>query len=203
MTDHKDSGKKTPSHEKIRREVDAFYEKVSTGVHTVTVPAQAIEASLGYDEKLLGELPEEIRLGLSCGNPLEHLFLEPGETLLDLGSGTGVDVFLSRLKFPESGMIYGLDRLPQMIERAEKARAKKGFKNIEFRLGTLTEMPFPDASIDKVISNCVINLEPDKKKVYEEIHRVLKPGGMFFISDITLKKPLSEGILSRDNLYGS
>lgn len=191
------------SHEEIRQEVDSFYKKVSTGEVATQVSARSIEQSLGYDEKLLQELPDEIRLGLSCGNPLEHLFLEDGETLLDLGSGTGVDVFLARLKFPRSGTIYGLERLPEMIERADKVRLKKNFSNIEFRLGTLTNMPFADGSIDKIISNCAINLEPDKATVYAEIHRVLKPGGMFFISDITLKQPLSKAISSQDNLYGS
>ncbi len=192
--------------EEIRQEVNEFYEKVSSGEIKTEVTPDSLYRSLGYDEKILNEFPEEIRLGLSCGNPLEKLYVEPGDTILDLGSGAGLDVFMARLKFPEAGTIYGVDRLPSMIEKAEKikkVKEKKGLKNIEFRLGELTALPFEDNSIDRIISNCVINLEPDKKKTYGEIYRVLKPGGMFFISDINLKKPLSEEIWSMENIYGS
>lgn len=187
----------------IRGEVNRFYREISDGSRVLHISSDELYDSLGYDKELLEQLPEEVRLGLSCGNPLESLALKEGETLLDLGSGTGMDVFIARLKFPQAGTLYGMDMLSEMVEKAERVRDKKGFSNIEFRVGTLTDMPFPDASIDTVISNCVINLEPDKKKVYEEIYRVLRPGGRFVISDITLKKPLSEDLQKADNLYGT
>lgn len=190
------------SDDQVRKEVDSFYQQVTDGTMFKTSGEDHIYASLGYDLTLLNDLPEEIRSGLSCGNPLEHLFLEKAETLLDLGCGMGLDCLMTRLKFPESGMIYGVDRLPAMILRAERARDRKGLAGIEFRQGSLIELPFADASMDKIISNCVINLEPDKQTVYGEIHRVLKPGGMFFISDITLKKPLSEELRRQENLFG-
>lgn len=197
------TGETPVGHEAIRQEVESYYQKVSTGEIIMPVSGDTLYQSLGYDQSLLDQLPEEIRLGLSCGNPLEHLFLEAGETLLDLGCGTGIDVFLTRLKFPEAGTIYGMDIQPEMIKKAERVRDKKQFKNIEFHQGILTDMPFADGSIGKIISNCVINLEPDKQKVYDEIYRVLKPGGMFFISDITLKRELSEEIKAIPDLHGS
>ncbi len=192
-----------PSDEAIRSSVDRFYREVSSGARRLTGSADDLYDSLGYDKESLEQLPKEVRLGLSCGNPLESLDLQPGENLLDLGSGAGMDLFLVRMKFPEAGILYGVDRLPEMIAKAEKIRNKKGFTDIEFRLGTLTELPFDDSSIDCMISNCVINLEPNKQKVYEEIHRVLKPGGRFVISDITLKQPLSDKILADPNVYGT
>lgn len=187
----------------IREEVEQFYREISDGTRVLAIESDELYDSLGYDRDLISQLPEEVRLGLSCGNPLESLSLKKGETMLDLGSGTGMDVFLARMKFPEAGILYGMDRLPEMVEKAERVRDKKGFEAIEFRVGTLIEMPFPDASIDTVISNCVINLEPDKKRVYQEIYRVLKPGGRFVISDITLKKELSEKLQCAENLYGT
>lgn len=189
--------------EEIRKEVEEFYEKISEGNIKTEITPDSLYKSLGYDSKLLSELPEDIILGLSCGNPLEHLFVEDNDTILDLGCGTGIDIFMTRLKYPKAGTIYGLDKLQSMIDRATIVRDKKGFKDIEFKVGTLTEMPFPDNSINKIISNCVINLEPDKEKVYSEIFRVLKPGGMFFISDITLKAELPESIRRSENLYGT
>ena len=141
---------------------------------------------------MMSQLPKGVDLGLSCGNPLENFELENGETLIDLGCGTGKDLFLTRIKYPDSGTLYGLDRLDEMILKAEKTRDMKKFKNIEFRQGTLTSMPFEPESMDKAISNCVINLEPEKQFVYNELYRILKKGGRFYISDIMLKKELPE-----------
>lgn len=189
--------------EEIRQQVKKFYDNIAQGKTTTKVKSIDLYKSLGYDTKLLQQLPEEISSGLSCGNPLDNLVLKDTDTLLDLGCGMGLDVFMARIKYPNSNTIYGMDRLKSMIEKAEKVRDKKEFKKIEFVQGELIEMPFEDNSIDKIISNCVINLEPNKLQVYREIHRILKPNGMFIISDITLKKPLTKEIMSLDNIYGS
>lgn len=187
----------------IHREVDRFYRDIALGKHKTEVSAEELYLSLGYTKDQLDHIPKGVDLGLSCGNPIEKLLLRPGETLLDLGSGAGMDVFLTRVKFPKAGMLYGVDRLPEMVDKATAAAAKKGFSGVAFRVGTLTDLPFEAASIDWVISNCVINLEPDKEKVYREIERVLTPGGRAIISDILLKQPLSEELRRAENLYGT
>lgn len=189
--------------DKIKDEVINFYKKISKGEIKTDIDPLKLYSSLGYETDLIKQLPSDINLGLSCGNPFLYLNLKKGETLLDLGSGTGLDCFITRLKFKDAGTIYGVDRLQEMIDKANAAKEKKNFKDIEFRLGELVNLPFDNESIDKIISNCVINLECNKKKVYEEIYRVLKKDGVFIISDISLKKPLSEELLSRDNLYGT
>ena len=189
--------------EEIRQQVTNFYDNIAVGKTSTEVNSIDLYKSLGYDPKLLEKIPEEVSSGLSCGNPFDNLVLKDTDTLLDLGCGMGLDVFMARITYPNSNTIYGMDRLESMIQKASKVRDKKGFKNIEFVQGELIDMPFEDNSIDKIISNCVINLEPNKQKVYEEIHRILKPNGMFIISDITLKKQLNDDILSLDNIYGS
>mgnify|MGYP003792686603 FL=1 len=124
----------------IRGEVNRFYREISDGSRVLNISSDELYDSLGYDKELMEQLPEEVRLGLSCGNPLESLALKEGETLLDLGSGTGMDVFIARLKFPQAGTLYGMDMLSEMVEKAERVRDKKGFSDIEFRVGTLTEI---------------------------------------------------------------
>ena len=176
--------------EKIRKSVDEFYRKISKDECRTEVSPEEVSESLGYSREMMSQLPKGVDLGLSCGNPLENFELENGETLIDLGCGTGKDLFLTRIKYPDSGTLYGLDRLDEMILKAEKTRDMKKFKNIEFRQGTLTSMPFEPESMDKAISNCVINLEPEKQDVYNELYRILKKGGKFYISDIMLKKEL-------------
>lgn len=189
--------------EEIRSEVDRFYTEIAKNKRGTKVKSSDLYESLGYDRELLDQLPEEIQMGLSCGNPLENLLLRDGETLLDLGSGTGVDVFLTRLKFPKAGTLYGIDVLQAMVDRANDVRDKKGFEGVEFVRGEVTDLPFEDGSISKVISNCVINLEPDKQKTYDEIYRVLEDGGMFIVSDIILKKPLPAEVLETKDIYGT
>lgn len=189
--------------EAIRAEVNRFYEAIAQGEQSTEVSSEDLYVSLNYDPELLAQLPEEAKLGLSCGNPLEALTLAPGETLADLGSGAGMDLFLTRMKFPEAGTLYGIDRLPSMVEKARNIAARKGFKNVEFLEGDLRNLPLPDNSLNAVISNCVINLEPDKLRVYSEVLRVLKPGGRFILSDICLKKPLSPELQNAPNLYGT
>lgn len=178
--------------EKIRKSVDEFYRKISKDEYRTEVSPEEVSASLGYSKEMMSQLPKGADMGLSCGNPLDNFKLEEGETLIDLGCGAGKDIFLTRIKYPHSGTLYGLDRLEEMVSKAEKMRDMKKFENIEFKQGTLTEIPFSSDSIDKAISNCVINLEPEKQEVYNEIYRILKEGGKFYISDIMLKKELPE-----------
>lgn len=156
--------------------------------------AAGLSRTLGYDESSLEQLPEGADMGLSCGNPVALAALKPGQVVLDLGAGGGFDVFQAGPKVGATGRVIGVDMTPEMISKArannEVYRRNSGLDNVEFRLGEIEHLPVADASIDVVISNCVINLSPDKKQVWREIYRVLKPSGTAAISDIALLKPL-------------
>ena len=175
---------------KIRLSVDNFYDNISKNKQKTKIDPKQLSKSLGYDEKIINEFPDEINMGLSCGNPINHLKIKEGQSLIDLGCGAGMDIFITKMKNPKVGTLYGLDRLDSMLEKARKVRDNKKFDNIEFIKGELINIPLENESVDRVISNCVINLEPDKQKVYDEIYRILKEDGMFVISDIILKKEL-------------
>lgn len=162
--------------------------------------ARAIAEAFGYSGGDLASIPAEANMGLSCGNPTAHASLRPGETVVDLGCGGGLDVFLAAGKVGPEGRAIGIDMTPEMIERARRNAEKgvdgKPYSNVEFHQAMIDKLPLEDHSVDCVISNCVINLAPDKQAVFREIARVLKPGGRVAVSDIALKKPLPPEVSS-------
>lgn len=159
---------------------------------------EALAAAIGYSAEDLAATPEGANMGLSCGNPTAIASLRPGEVVVDLGSGGGFDCFVAGPKVGASGRVIGVDMTAQMISKARanaaSHRAQTGLDNVEFRLGEIEHLPVADASADVVISNCVINLSPDKAQVWREIARVLKPGGRVAVSDLALLKPLPETV---------
>lgn len=155
---------------------------------------RAVAEAFGYSGDELQSIPAGANMGLSCGNPTAIASLRAGEVVLDLGSGGGLDVFLASKLVGPKGRAIGIDMTPEMIERARANAKAGGYENVEFHLATIDRLPLPDASVDCVISNCVINLAPDKQAVFGEIARVLKPGGRLAVSDIALKHDLPPAI---------
>jgi SAM-dependent methyltransferase len=190
------------SDEKIRDMVRQGYSQIAKGGSGCCCGSSTpdrLAQGIGYTSEELQTLPEGANMGLSCGNPTAVADLRPGQVILDLGSGGGLDVFIAARKVGPKGRAIGVDMTPDMLTKARAGIArfteKTGLTNVEFRLGEIEHLPMADASVDVVISNCVVNLSPDKPQVWHEITRVLRPGGKACISDLALKKPLPEQVL--------
>ena len=166
---------------------------------SATLDVEQLAKHIGYTREELAASPEAANMGLSCGNPTAIASLRPGEVVVDLGAGGGFDAFIAGPKVGATGKVIGVDMTPDMVSKARKSipiyTERSGLNNVEFRLGEIEHLPLADASVDVVISNCVLNLSPDKPQVWREIARVLKPGGRAAISDLALLKPLPSNIV--------
>lgn len=198
--------------EKVKKEVRKRYARIAKTSGSCCAPTasccsapteEQVSRLIGYSEDEVGAVPEGANLGLGCGNPTALATLKEGERVLDMGSGAGFDCFLAAKKVGETGKVIGVDMTPEMLEKA-RANAKKGkYTNVEFRLGEIENLPVADNSVDVVISNCVINLAPNKKRVFEEAYRVLAPKGRLMVSDIVLLKKLPASIEKNVEAYSS
>ncbi len=198
------------NNEKIKKPVREYYAKVAKQSCSCYIPVKSqcgvcgsTQDMMGYTDEELKGVPEGSILELGIGNPVAPASLRKEEIVLDLGSGAGRDCFIAANKVGKSGRVIGVDMTPEMIDRARKNAEKSNYKNVEFRLGEIENLPVADNSVDVVISNCVINLVPDKRRVLREMFRVMKPGGRFVISDVILLKELPDFVKNSVEAYAS
>jgi arsenite methyltransferase len=168
---------------------------------STTPTNEEVSRRIGYSQEEMNSVPAGANLGLGCGNPIALASLKEGETVLDLGSGAGFDCFLAANKVGKNGKVIGIDMTPEMLDKSRENARKGKYGNVEFRLGEIENLPVSNGTVDVVISNCVINLSPNKKRVFEEAFRVLKPNGRLMVSDIVLLKKLPEIIRKSVQAY--
>ena len=187
----------------IKKSVADFYHAVATNQAGAKVDINELNKSIGYSEEQIASVPEEANMGLGCGNPQEKAQPQVGETVVDLGCGKGFDAFIAAKNVGETGQVIGVDMTIEMIRKARMIAGKRKFSQVDFRLGEIEHLPIADNTADLVISNCVINLSTAKQSVYNEIIRVLKPGGRIGISDITLYEELPDSVYENPKMYGT
>jgi SAM-dependent methyltransferase len=195
--------------EDIKKAVRNKYGRISGGSASCCSPqkpccgnqASVLSRGIGYTDEELAGIPQASNLGLGCGNPVALAAIKEGETVLDLGSGAGIDCFLAAERVGPGGKVIGVDMTPEMVEKARENAREGNYGNVEFRLGEIENIPAADNCVDLIISNCVINLSPDKKRVFKEAFRVLKPGGRLMVSDIVLRKELPASIRNSVEAY--
>ena len=195
----------------VRNAVRNSYKKIAIGTvkqgccsdDTISLKKSSVEISrkIGYSDEEILNAPEGANMGLGCGNPQLIANIKEGETVVDLGSGGGFDCFLASKKVGPKGYIIGVDMTPEMITKARILARKNRYRNVDFRLGEIENLPVADNTADVIISNCVINLSPKKQRVYNEVYRVLKKGGRVAISDIVLVRELTDEMKQDEKLY--